>query len=366
MFDDVYKGKRVLVTGHTGFKGSWLTQWLLNLNGEVKGYSLNVPTKPSLFEVLGLAEKIEHMVGDVRNLDFLVRSLKEFQPEIVFHLAAQSLVRKSYDEPHLTFETNLLGTVNVLEALRSTPSVRAAVVITSDKCYDNVEWEYGYRETDSLGGKDPYSASKAGAEIAFRAYYESFFSGDNSIGIATTRAGNVIGGGDWSSDRIVSDAVKAWSNGKQLEVRNPNATRPWQHVLEPLSGYLWLGAKLFEDSSRLSGEPFNFGPTYDVVKTVRELLNEMESLWGDAEWREKRDSNSSKKESGLLKLNWDKALHKLQWEPTLTFDEAVRFTVNWYMNFYYNETAMDDLTIGQISEYCRLAKDRGRNWANPL
>lgn len=365
MFKNIYKGKKVFVTGHTGFKGSWLTQWLLSLGANVKGYSLYIPSRPSLFEVLKLEDKIDHFVGDIRNLEILKQAVEEFQPDMVFHLAAQPIVRRSYDEPILTFQTNLLGTIDVLEIIRSESSVKAGVFITSDKCYENVEWDYGYRETDLLGGKDPYSASKACAEIAFSAYYRSFFENDETPKIATTRAGNVIGGGDWADDRIVPDCIRAWSKNKKAVVRNPDATRPWQHVLEPLSGYLWLGVNLLENPSRIDGEAFNFGPGSDVVKTVSELLNQMKEKWNSAKWGVSINSIDNKKEAGVLKLNCDKALRRLRWEPLLSFKETMDLTVEWYKEFYREKVDIVDFTINQIFNYQELARQQGRLWAKP-
>ena len=367
MFNNIYKGKKVFVTGHTGFKGSWLTQWLLSLGADVKGYSLYIPSKPSLFEVLKLEDKIDHFVGDIRDLDSLQKSINSFKPDMVFHLAAQPIVRRSYDEPILTFETNLIGTINILETIRSVSSVQAGIFITSDKCYENVEWEYGYRETDKLGGKDPYSASKACTEIAFSSYHRSFFINDEDPKIATTRAGNVIGGGDWADDRIVPDCIRAWSENKKVAVRNPSATRPWQHVLEPLSGYLWLGVNLLENPSHIDGEAFNFGPNSDVVKTVLELLNQMKKKWNNAKLGEvSAHSVDNKKEAGLLKLNCDKALRRLQWEPSFTFKETMDFTVEWYKEFYREKIDIDNFTISQIYNYQDLARQRGRLWAKQL
>ena len=251
MFENIYKGKRVLITGHTGFKGSWLCTWLLDLGATVAGFSVDIPTEPSHFEALGLSARIENFKGDVRNKSSLDEAMNKFRPDIVFHMAAQSLVRKSYEDPILTFETNSIGTLNLLDCLRDHPSVIAAILITSDKCYENVEWIWGYRENDRLGGKDPYSASKACAEIISKVYMETFFK-EKGPSIATTRAGNVIGGGDWALDRIVPDCARAWSKGEKVEIRNPNATRPWQHVLEPLSGYLVLGQKLLQGNPEVN------------------------------------------------------------------------------------------------------------------
>jgi CDP-glucose 4,6-dehydratase len=363
MFQNTYKDKKVFITGHTGFKGSWLSQWLMLLGAEVKGYSLYIPSKPSMFEVLNLESKIEHHVGDVCDLETLKKSISDFQPDFVFHLAAQALVRRSYDDPTLTFKTNVLGTIHVLEAIKETPSVKAAVFITSDKCYENVEWEYGYREDDRLGGKDPYSASKACAEIAFSSYFRSYFQSENMAKVATTRAGNVIGGGDWAADRIVPDCIRTWSQNETTIIRSPKATRPWQHVLEPLSGYLSLGENLFNETSNINGESFNFGPDSDVVKTVEELLSEMSKYWEHSNWQDSSDEIKEKKEAGLLKLSCDKALHRIKWEPTLKFDETIKMTMEWFTNFYKEPKTIQQKTIQQISVYQNFANQRNRLWA---
>lgn len=362
VFKQAYKSKRVLVTGHTGFKGSWLTQWLLSLGAEVTGYSLYIPSQPANFEVLGLEDKINHVIGDIRDHELLSQTFKEFEPEIVFHLAAQPLVRQSYEEPKLTFDTNLGGVVNVMEAIRATPSVQAAVIITSDKCYENVEWPYGYRESDHLGGKDPYSASKACAEIAARSYILSFFNTPNSAKIATTRAGNVIGGGDWAADRIVADCMRSWSQNESCFIRNPNATRPWQHVLEPLSGYLWLGTCLLDSEFELSGEAFNFGPDASVNQPVAALVSAMQNVWTDSEWSQPEDIVSDKKEANLLKLDCSKALHYLSWLPTLEFTQAVEMTAQWYKQYYGQNMNMLDYTNQQIAHYEKLATEKSRVW----
>lgn len=362
MFDGVYRGRRVLVTGHSGFKGSWLSHWLLELGAEVAGFSLYVPSQPANCELLRLDARMRSVVGDVRDREALGALAAEFRPEIVFHLAAQALVRRSYEDPKTTFDTNLGGTVNMLDAIRATPSIVAAVFITSDKCYENVNWEFGYRETDRLGGKDPYSASKACAEAAISAYARSFFSTPASARIASTRAGNVIGGGDWAQDRILPDCVRAWGSGGVPAVRNPAATRPWQHVLEPLSGYLWLGARLFGGQADLRGEPFNFGPAAEVNQSVRELIEAMAKTWG-GQWRVDPDGAAGKPEATLLKLNCDKALHRLGWRATLTFEETVRFTAEWYGRYYARrESDMTVFTSAQIASYVGLATERGRRW----
>jgi len=355
MFKNIYKGRRVLVTGHTGFKGSWLCAWLVDLGATVAGYSLDIPTQPSHFEALALADRIEDFAGDVRDKNALQQALNQFRPKIVFHLAAQSLVRKSYEDPALTLETNMVGTLNLLDCLRNTSHVAAAVLITSDKCYENVEWLWGYRENDRLGGKDPYSASKACAELVARTYMESFFK-ENGPNIATTRAGNVIGGGDWASDRVVPDCVRAWSEGKPVAIRNPNATRPWQHVLEPLSGYLALGEKLFQGDARVKNESFNFGPQAQVNQSVGDLIVEMAQFWPGAESNFQEEMNSEKPESTLLKLNCDKALQILQWNAILNFQETVNMTGKWYQTFYdKGSSAIPEVTSKQIKEYSEKA-----------
>lgn len=361
MFDGAYAGRRVLVTGHTGFKGSWLCRWLLGLGAEVAGFSLYLPSQPCNFEVLGLDRQLADMRGDIRNYAELENAIAVFQPEIVFHLAAQAIVRASYDEPKQTFDTNLGGTVNLLEVIRKTPSVRATVLITSDKCYENVEWEYGYRETDRLGGKDPYSASKACAEIAISSYARSFFS-QTGQKIASTRAGNVIGGGDWAKDRIVPDCARAWAQGRALTIRNPAATRPWQHVLEPLSGYLWLGAQLSQDRPELNCEAFNFGPGAEVNQPVSVLIAEMAKVWQGSGCNVGADA-SHKPEAGQLKLCCDKALQRLGWHALLSFEETVRMTAEWYREYHAGRCDMSAFLLGQIRAYESMAVERGLPWA---
>jgi len=362
MFENIYKDKRVLITGHTGFKGSWLCAWLLELGAKVVGYSVDVPTKPSHFEALELSDRIEHIQGDVRNKSSLDAALSQFQPEIVFHLAAQSLVRKSYEDPIITFETNSMGTLNLLNCLRDQPSVAAAVIITSDKCYENVEWLWGYRENDRLGGKDPYSASKACAEVISRAYMESFFN-EKGPCVATTRAGNVIGGGDWALDRVVPDCISAWSKGEKVVIRNPNATRPWQHVLEPLSGYLVLGQKLFQGASKVKNESFNFGPSAKVTQSVGDLITDMAQYWPGAEWTFEQEVGSGKPESTLLKLNCDKAFQILKWGSILDFPEAIRMTGEWYQDFYGQKfNSIAKITSRQIEEYIEMATQANLIW----
>ncbi len=361
MFLDVYKGKRIMVIGHTGFKGSWLCAWLIQLGGEVCGFASSVPTEPSNFKVLGLRDRITNVEGDIRDRDQLNQAMQDFQPEIIFHLAAQALVRRSYDDPIITFETNALGTLNVLECVRKCLSVQVGVIITSDKCYRNLEWPWGYRETDMMGGEDPYSMSKGCAELVVYSYIQSFFR--DSPRIASTRAGNVIGGGDWAEDRIVPDAIRSWSEGKPVVIRNPLATRPWQHVLEPVSGYLWLGTRLWERDPRAIGEAFNFGPDAKVNQTVEELLSAMAKYWHGADWRIESPENGRQKESYLLKLCCDKALNVLRWRGVLSFAETVSMTTKWYKAYYGdNDGGMNELTDTQIQEYEKKAKAEGLLW----
>lgn len=363
MFYEIYKNKKVLVTGHTGFKGSWLTAWLLNLGAEVAGYSNGIPSNPSHFEELNLENKIKHYLGDIRDYGKFLSVCKDFKPEFIFHLAAQPLVRESYELPRETFEVNMVGTLNVMEVIKELNSyVKVGVIITSDKAYDNLEWVYGYRENDKLGGEDPYSGSKGAAELVVKSYMYSFFK-TGFPNIATTRAGNVIGGGDWAKDRIVPDVVRNWSKNLPVEVRSPYSTRPWQHVLEPLSAYLALGAKLFEEQSKFRNQAFNFGPDSKVNKTVGELLNYMKGLWNDSPGWINKFTNDGKKEANLLKLNCDKANIQLEWYPVLSFEETLDFTVSWYFDFYNNQDSTFDYTTNQIKLYANLAKERKIKWA---
>lgn len=359
-FGDIYRGRRVLITGHTGFKGSWLALWLIRLGAEVAGFSIDVPTRPSNFELLGLEGRLKHYTGDVKDCAHLAEVFDEFRPEIVFHLAAQALVRRSYADPAGTFETNTMGMVNVLECIRVRPWVEVAVLITSDKAYRNDEWCWGYREVDPLGGHDPYSGSKSCADLVAQSYYQSFFR-DSPTRMAITRAGNVIGGGDWADDRIVPDCVRAWSQGEAVSVRSPMATRPWQHVLEPLSGYLALGAHLMREA-QLSGEAFNFGPDASVNQTVGELLDAMTKRWPGAHWAVPLGHENGGEEAMLLKLSCDKALHYLKWSAVLHFDETVAFTVDWYRTWLMADSELYNYALGQVDDYCRLARARGATW----
>lgn len=360
MFGDFYRDKRILVTGDTGFKGSWLSIWLEELGARVMGYSLEPPSDPSNFECCSLGRRIEHIHGDVRDKSRLRIVLLEKKPQLVFHLAAQSLVRLSYDEPEKTFETNAGGTANLLEAVRLTPDVRAVIIVTSDKCYENRESIRGYRENDPLGGHDPYSASKACAEIIFSSYLKSFF-GKRAIGAASVRAGNVIGGGDWGGDRLVPDCIRALSSGKKVSIRMPGAVRPWQHVLEPLSGYLYLAMLLWKSPKEYSG-PWNFGPAreHTVAKVVQKLIE----LWGEGGWEEFSDPESPRETSSLT-LCCDKAKQGLGWRCLLQIEESLAFTLDWYKRFYFGRKhpEMYEMCCSQIGEYSEKARIAHLPWA---
>jgi len=363
MFSNIYSGKKVLITGHTGFKGSWLCMWLLKLGAEVVGVSKDVPTKPSMFEELNIAEKIKHIESDIRDLTSVSEIILIEQPDFIFHLAAQAIVSTSYTNPVDTMSTNVMGTLNILEALRTFEHECIAVLITSDKCYDNVEWVWGYRETDALGGKDIYSGSKGAAELVIKSYMNSFFQDDHPVKLVIGRAGNVIGGGDWAQDRIVADCMRSWSAGDSVKIRSPQATRPWQHVLEPLSGYLALGQAVSEQS-QLHGNAFNFGPRAEQNHTVVNLLDDLSQYWGFADSNEAYQvtENIPFHEAGLLKLNCDKALFYLKWESNLVYDETIKFVGDWYTAFYREQVDMYALTLNQIENYEEIAIERKRVW----
>ncbi len=365
MFKNIYKGKKVLITGHTGFKGSWLTSWLLKLGAEVHGFSVDYPSDPSMFLELKIEDRIHHHLGDVRDKELVHKIVHDTKPDFVFHLAAQALVSISYSDPVDTIETNVMGTANMLDALRTAEFPCTAIFITSDKCYENVEWVYGYKETDQIGGRDIYSGSKGAAEVIFHSYYYSFFKDKKSnIRLASARAGNVIGGGDWAKDRLVPDCMKAWSKGGQVTIRSPKATRPWQHVMEPLSGYLNLGMQLSLDES-LHGESFNFGPRSEYNHTVLTLLKELSTYW---KYEDSNDAftitdNIPFHEAGLLKLNCDKALFYMKWQPTLDFETLIKFVGEWYYSFYKSKDNIVDITNNQIEQYENLAIDQSIQWA---
>ena len=357
LFDGVYRGRRVLVTGHTGFKGSWLALWLNQLGAEVSGVALAPDTTPSLFSLAGLDTAIhQHTICDIRDYPALLATVKAARPEIIFHLAAQPLVRRSYREPRETIETNVTGTANVLEAARQTESTRAVVVVTTDKCYENKEWHWGYRENDRLGGYDPYSASKACAELVAGAYRSSFFEADPVVGLATARAGNVIGGGDWADDRIIPDAVRAAEAGVPLEVRNPRSVRPWQHVLEPLAGYLALGARLWDDPASFS-EAFNFGPAAGEGLPVRHLATRFYQAYGEGRWAATQpDGAPEPHETNVLHLSCEKAARMLGWAEVLPADSALEMTARWYSNVLVRGADAVSECIADIEAYMAAAK----------
>jgi CDP-glucose 4,6-dehydratase len=372
-FGDWYRGKRVLVTGHTGFKGSWLAEWLLMLGAEVVGYSLPPPTSPALFVQLGLEGRLRHMPGDVRHQAALAMAVQETKPACVFHLAAQPIVRTSYAQPVETYATNVMGTVNLLEAVRQANRDCVVVVITTDKCYENREWVHSYREEDAVGGHDPYSSSKACAELVVSAYRRSFFSAPGSrIRLASARAGNAIGGGDWAADRIVPDCIRALQRGDPIVVRNQHATRSWQHVLEPLSGYLWLGAclarpELAPGDSRHPAAAFNFGPGATANRSVAGLVGEILRHW-PGRWENRSDPNAVH-EAGLLNLATDKAYHLLGWRTAWDFATSVEQTVKWYRAAAEASRGDDTgltqaLTRDQIASYQADALAQGLPWVS--
>ncbi|NVJ91764.1 MAG: CDP-glucose 4,6-dehydratase [Methylocystaceae bacterium] len=349
----IFQGKRILVTGSTGFKGSWLCEWLLNIGAEVSGFALKPKPYALLFEQLDLQNRIDQHYGDIRDAETVLSVFNKTKPEVVIHLAAQALVRDSYKNPKETFDTNIAGGVNLLEAIRMSNDVRALVFITSDKCYYNKEWEWGYRENDELGGKDPYSASKAAAEIVFTAYQESYFRVRKDFAAATTRAGNVIGGGDWSKDRIVPDCIRSLISGDDIILRNPQSTRPWQHVLEPLSGYLSV-AKALLDNAPGSASAWNFGPDPENVRPVRELAEKAIQIWGTGNLRDEIDPNALH-EANLLMLANEKAKSILGWRARWNFDHAIEQTVLWYKKVNKG-TSPIEVTRSQIKDYMQEMK----------
>lgn len=360
---EFFSNKRVLITGHTGFKGSWLSLWLSHYGAEVHGLSIDIPSQPSNYELSEIQTLCADYRGDVKDAKYLCDTVTEIQPDVIFHLAAQALVRPSYDDPINTITTNALGSANILQAVKQLEKPVTVVMITSDKVYDNVEWEWGYREIDRIGGKDPYSASKGMAELAIRTFVESYFNTEEScVRLGVARAGNVIGGGDWAVDRIVPDCVRAWSEKNPVDIRKPQATRPWQHVLEPLSGYILLAVELTTRFD-LQGEAFNFGPSANQNHSVSELIDEMQKHWSDVHWNDTSEKSDNVYESGLLKLNCDKAYARLGWEPTLDFEQTIRMTSEWYKCCYQEgRNSMFDITNTQLMEYISQAALRDKRW----
>ena len=361
MFGNFFKDKKILVTGHTGFQGSWLTLWLKLLGAKVIGYSLPPPTNPSLFESLELENDITHIIADIRNLDELKKTISSNEPNFIFHLAAQSLVRESYEKPIETFSTNILGTVNVLDCIRNSTTIKGCIVYTSDKCYENIGTKQAYNENDRLGGNDPYSASKASSEIVTTAYRNSFFSKITSPRIATIRAGNVIGGGDWAKDRLIPDFVRAVIRKEKIKVRNPEYTRPWQFVLEPLSGILWLAVKMIQESKY--SEAWNFGPSSDSKQfTVKMMLKAISTEWGINESIMEENTNNELHEDKFLNIDSSKAEKFLGLKLVYNLQETITETVSWYKHFTEQKNEIKNFSIEQIKNYTDHAKQLNLSW----
>jgi CDP-glucose 4,6-dehydratase len=355
-----WSDKKVFITGHTGFKGSWLSLWLQQLGADVTGYALHPPTKPSLFEAAKVTEGMISIIGDIRDDIKLINAVRKSSPDVVFHMAAQPLVRRSYKNPVETYSTNVMGTVNLLEAVRQTPNVRAVVNVTTDKCYENKEWPWGYRENESMGGFDPYSSSKGCAELVTAAYRQSFFNSSSSkfsaqTAVATARAGNVIGGGDWAEDRLIPDILRAIESGDCIHIRNPLATRPWQHVLEPLSGYLVLAEKLTSESGQQYAEGWNFGPREDDVRPVKWIVEKMIQYWGNGtSWQPVGGIHPH--EAHYLKLDISKAKARLDWQPKWQLSSALEHVLSWHKS-YLQGVNVRDLTLQQINTYVNQQKE---------
>lgn len=362
LYKNIYRNKKVFVTGHTGFKGSWLVMWLKELGAEVCGYSLDASTQPNHISLLAIDN--QSIINDITNKEAISNAIKEFRPDIVFHLAAQSLVRPSYEKPVETFETNVIGTLNVFEACRHTDSVQAIINVTSDKCYENREWLWGYRENDPMGGFDPYSASKGCSEIVTSSYRNSFFNiekygeSHNTL-LASVRAGNVIGGGDWAFDRLIPDIMKSTAKNLEVIIRSPSATRPWQHVLEPLSGYLLLGQKLLEGLKEYA-DAWNFGPNHDGSIQVIEVLKLLKEYWSKINYKLQQNSKNPH-EASLLKLDCSKANFLLNWKPVWDINSTIKKTVEWYKSYYENNEV---LSKDDLNNYIKDAKKKNIIWAD--
>ena len=349
----IYENKKILITGHTGFKGSWLSFWLNSLGAKIYGISNGIPTKPSFFKACNVHKISKSFYFDLNNRQRLKKTIHKIKPDFIFHLAAQSLVSKSYSDPNITWETNLVGTKNVLEALLSYKKSCSVVIVTSDKCYKNIETHRPYSELDILGGTDPYSASKASAEILFNSYYQCFFKKNKYISLASARAGNVIGGGDWANDRLIPDCIKLWNKNKKVIIRNPKATRPWQHVLEALSGYLLLGYNL-KKNKKISGESFNFGPDLRKSYNVKNILKLAQKNWKQSEWAIQKKRTKKFKEAKLLSLNSSKARRVLDWKIKISISIVVQFVVLWYQTYYFRKKDLIEITKKQLKFFENL------------
>ncbi len=363
LFKGLFKNKKVLITGHTGFKGSWFTLWLKLMGADVIGYSLKPPTNPSLFKILKLKDKIKHIEADIRNLKNLKKVIKYYKPEIIFHLAAVSLVKFSYNNPLLTYETNVIGTINLFEAVRESESVRVVINVTSDKCYENNEWIYSYRENDKMGGFDPYSSSKGCSELITAAYRNSFFNNKKSIiPLSSVRAGNIIGGGDWSSDRLIPDCIRALTDNKEIIIRNPQSIRPWQLVLEPISGYLLLAYYMYTNPYDFNSG-WNFGPLDSKILTVKDVVDRVIKKWGCGLVKVVKDE--SKHEAKLLRLDIGKSQNYLGWRPVYDAENAIEQAIEWYKTYYNNtsDSSIEQFTNSQIYKYIKNAKESGLEWA---
>lgn len=362
LFNNIYKGKKILITGHTGFKGSWLSLWLSKLGAQVIGYSVDIPSQPSHFELLNL--DMVSVIDNILNKEKILETIEAYKPNIVFHMAAQPLVRESYINPVKTMETNIIGTVNLLESCRKTKQVKAIINITSDKCYKNKEWFWGYKETDPMGGDDPYSASKGCSELAANAYRNSFFNPNeygksHSTLLASVRAGNVIGGGDWAKDRLIPDIMKAARKNEEVIIRSPRAIRPWQHVLEPLSGYLQLGWKLLEGRKEFADD-WNFGPKDDSSISVKEIIEHSKKYWNKINYKVEENPNNPH-EANLLKLDSSKARLKLRWKNIWDGHKTFEKTINWYKNYYENKRTLSEK---DLNDYINDAKQASAEWLN--
>ena len=360
LFDRFYQGKTIFVTGHTGFQGSWLSLWLTLLGAKVIGYSLPPPTNPSLFDSLKIKKNIVNNIQDINNKDKLFSILSKYNPDMVIHLAAQSLVRKSYELPLETFTTNVIGTANLLDSIRDIPSVKSCIVMTSDKAYENKEWDYAYRENDPMGGHDPYSASKGAAELIVSSYRRSFYNKKNSPGIASVRAGNVIGGGDWSQDRLIPDCIRSLQSNKKITLRNPKSIRPWQYVLESLSGLLLIGSKLSKNSQRF-GRAWNIGPMTTNDISVKSIVEKIIKKWGSGTINIKRNNLH---EAKYLRLDSSNIANILKWKPTYNIEESITETVKWYVANDSNNKLIHDYTVSQIEDYISAAKKSENTWVH--